>query len=177
MSKLVEAVLQVPFDDTYALGWQPYRRKKLQYLLENVPVESHEFRDLSEKSVRDTVCQEIKDLGYTVEEIASNENFIRVQIKNDDNKFSLFADKENDSFYRIQIYLQKNTKEFEDGFFDRYIVQYYKLLIYFATKFAKLRMSLMCLHPTYVARKQEDTRNWVHQLKLNDSFLAHTFKK
>ena len=111
-------------------------------------------------------------MGYTDEEIVSGENFLRVQIKNDDNRFSLFADKENDSFYKIQVCLEKTVEEFEDGFFERYIVQYYKLLVYFATKFVKLRMSLMCLHPTYIARKQEDTGNWVHRLELNDSFLA-----
>lgn len=172
MSKLVESVLKVPFDDTYALGWQPYRHQKLQYLLENVPVEFHEFGEIAIREFLDTVRQEIQELGYTDEEIVSGENFLRVQIKNDDNRFSLFADKENDSFYKIQVCLEKTVEEFEDGFFERYIVQYYKLLVYFATKFVKLRMSLMCLHPTYIARKQEDTGNWVHRLELNDSFLA-----
>lgn len=169
MSKLIEAVLKVPLDDVYSLSWQPCRREKLNYLLVKVPVESVEFRDIVGSClVLDTIRQELKELGYRDEELVGGDSFIRVQLTNGDVKFTLFANKDGGSFYDVEVTFEKGTDHFEEGFFDRNIGEYYRLLTYFSSKFTKLRPVLLCIHPTYIARREDDSERWTHKLQMTD---------
>ena len=169
MSKLIEAVLKVPMDDAYSLGWQPCRREKLNYLLVKVPVESVEFKDVVGSClVLDTIRQELKELGYIDEELVGGDSFIRVQLTNGDVKFALFASKDSGSFYNVEVTFEKGTDHFEEGFFDRNIGEYYRLLTYFSSKFIKLRSVLLCIHPTYIARRDDDSGRWTHKLQMTD---------
>lgn len=169
MSKLIEAVLKVPTDDAYSLGWQPCRREKLSYLFAKVPVECVEFKDVVGSClVLDTVRQELKELGYRDEEFIGGDSFIRVQLTNGDVKFTLFANKDGGSLYNVEVTFEKGTDHFEEGFFDRNIGEYYRLLTYFSSKFIKLRSILLCIHPTYIAQRDDDSGKWTHKLQMTD---------
>lgn len=169
MSKLIEAVLKVPMDDAYSLGWQPCRREKLNYLFAKVPVECVEFKDVVGSClVLDTVRQELKELGYRDEEFIGGDSFIRVQLTNGDVKFTLFANKDGGNLYHVEVTFEKGTDHFEEGFFDRNIGEYYKLLTYFSSKFIKLRSILLCIYPTYIARRDDDSGRWTHKLQMAD---------
>lgn len=168
MSKLIEAVLKVPMDDVYSSDWQPCSQEEPNYLLAKVSVEPVEFKDVGSRLVLDTIRQELKELGYRDEEFVGGDSFIRVQLTNGDVKFALFANKDRGSFYTVGVTFEKSTDHFEEGFFDRNIVEYYRLLTYFSSKFTKLRSDLLFIRPTYIARRDDNSERWTHMLQMTD---------
>lgn len=168
MSKLIEAVLKVPMDDVYSSDWQPCSQEEPNYLLAKVSVEPVEFKDVGSRLVLDTIRQELKELGYRDEEFVGGDSFIRVQLTNGDVKFALFANKDRGSLYTVGVTFEKSTDHFEEGFFDRNIVEYYRLLTYFSSKFTKLRSDLLFIQPTYIARREDDSERWTHILQMTD---------
>lgn len=172
MSKLVEAVLKIPMEDVYALGWQPYRQEKLTSLLEQVPLESIDFKDVTDSRLMATMRQEFEELGYRDKEFVGGDSFIRVELTNGDMTFSLLANRDSNKIYDVEVTFFKSADHLEEEFFDKNIKEYYKLLTYFASKFLKLRHVLLCTHPTYIARRSDDSEVWMHTLQMSNDLYV-----
>ena len=169
MSKLVEAILKIPVEDVHALVWKPYRQEKqIIRPLERVPLECIDFKDVTDSRLAATIRQELEELGYRDKELVGGDSFIRVELTNGDMTFSLSANSDNDKVYSIQVMFFKSVDHLEEGFFDKNIKEYYKLLIYFASKFSKLRRILLCTHPTCIVRQSGDSEMWMHTLQMSN---------
>lgn len=169
MSKLVEAILKIPVEDVHSLCWKPYRQEKqIIRPLERVPLECIDFKDVTDSRLAATIRQEFKELGYRDKAFVGGDSFIRVELTNGDMTFSLSANSDNDKVYSIQVMFFKSVDHIEKDFFDKNINEYYKLLIYFASKFSKLRRILLCTHPTCIVRKSNDSEMWIHTLQMSN---------
>ena len=170
MSKLVEAILKIPVEDVRSSVWKPYRQEKqIIRPLERVPLECIDFKDVTDSGLVATIRQEFEELGYRDKVFVGGDSFIRVELTNGDMTFSLSANSDNDKVYSIQVMFFKSVDHLEEGFFDKHIEDYYKLLIYFASKFFKLRRILLCAHPTYIVRQSDDSEMWMHTLQMSNN--------
>ena len=170
MSKLVEAILKIPVEDVRSSVWKPYRQEKQVIRpLERVPLECIDFKDVTDSCMAATIRQELEELGYIDKELVGGDSFIRVELTNGDMTFSLSVSSDNDKVYSIQVMFFKSVDHLEKEFFDKNINEYYKLLIYFASKFSKLRRILLCTHPTCIVRRSDDSEMWMHTLQLSNN--------
>lgn len=167
MSALTECINKLSYDDVYFLGHRPYRQEKVKLLFEKLPVEFLEFKDLANNCT--CIHEELKELGYSDKELDGKDSFIRVELYKQDIKFTLFASECRHHLYDINVSLERTAEVLEEGFYNSNITDYYRLLIYFSCKFPKLRSSLMCRCPTYIARRNDDIGGWDHILQITDS--------
>ena len=170
MSALIENILKISLDDVRALGWNTSGGEKAVRVYVNLPLEHLGFKDVVDSCViLDTMRTELQELGYTDDEIVGNDTFLRIQLRNSTQSFSLFVNKEDDKLYSFNATLTMRSEGMIEDFFDTYSDDYYRLLLYFSCKFRILRHILLGKGPTYIARRENETDEWVHTLRMQDN--------
>lgn len=170
MSSLIEKVKQVPLNESYAIGWNYYGRQKIPHLLSHVPVEDTQFEDIvGSCAVLDAVRKELEELGFVDSELIGGKKFLRIILHKDDLTFSCFVLHNRGALYDVNVSLGTVRDELESNFYNAHIDEYYRLLTYLSCKFKPLRNLLTIVHPTYVAKRDDDTHKWTHKLCVNDS--------
>lgn len=189
MSTLIENILKISLNDVRALGWNTSAGEKAARVYVSLPLEHLGFKDIVDSCViLDTMRTELEELGYTDDEIVGNDTFLRIQLRNSVQSFSLFVNKEGDKLYSFNATLTMRSEGMIEDFFDNYSDDYYRLLLYFSCKFQVLRHILLGKRPTYIARREDETGKWVHMLRMQDSMyisksvdcvfrVAHVFAK
>lgn len=170
MSSLIEKVKQVPLNESYAIGWSYYGANKIPYLLSHVPVEDVQFEDIiSSCAVLDTVRKELAELGFVDSELTGGKKFLRVVLHKNDLTFSCFILHNRGVLYDVTVSFETVRDELDSNFYYNHIDEYYRLFIYLSCKFKPLRNLLTVVHPTYIAKRDDETHKWLHKLSVNDS--------
>ena len=170
MSTLIENILKISLNNVRALGWNTSGGEKVARVYVSLPLEHLGFKDVVDSCViLDTMRTELKELGYTDDEIVGNDTFLRIQLRNSTQTFSLFVNKEGEKLYSFDATLTMRSEGMIEDFFDTYSDDYYRLLLYFSCKFEVLRHILLGKRPTYIARREDETNEWVHTLRMQDS--------